>query len=60
MAIFPYFMYWKCPYVGVGVVQKRTKIPLRNIRMVPNNDADTIYSGILAAVTPIMRLELGI
>ena len=36
MAIFPYFMYWKCPYVGGWVVQKRLKTPLRNIKMAPN------------------------
>ena len=59
MAIFPYFVYWTCPYVGLGC-SKKAKIPLRNIKMVPNNDSDTIYSGIWAAVTPIMRLELGI
>ena len=36
MAIFPYVMYWKCPYVwGVGG-SKKAKTPLRNIRMVPN------------------------
>ena len=39
---------------------KKAKIPLRNTKMLPNNDSDTIYSGIWAAVTPIMRPELGI
>ena len=36
MAIFPYFMQRKCPYVGGWVVQKSLKTPLRNIKMAPN------------------------
>ena len=35
MAIFPYFMSWKCPYIGGWVVLKSPKTPLRNIKMVP-------------------------
>ena len=35
MAIFPYFMLWKCPYIGGWVVQKSLKTPLRNIKMAP-------------------------
>ena len=30
------FMYWKFPYLGACGVQKNTKTPLRNIKMVPN------------------------
>ena len=33
MAILPYFMYWKCPYVRGGVVQKNSETHLRNIKM---------------------------
>ena len=33
IAIFPYFMYWTCPYVGRWMV-KKTKTALRNMKMV--------------------------
>ena len=36
MAIFPYFMQWKCHYVGGWMVQKSLKTPLRNTKMALN------------------------
>ena len=33
MAILPYFIHWKCPYVRGWVVQKRPKTRLSNVKM---------------------------
>ena len=46
MAIFPYFMYWKCPYVGGWVVQKILKEPLRIIKMDLNYYKPSLFSQI--------------